>query len=107
MTVPTVTVKDYALERTYDTPAILLDVREPFEIEIASIEGSIHIPLGQLGDRLGELSSDQAYVVICHHGGRSERATRYLLAQGLMDVRNLEGGIDAWSVHVDPEIPRY
>lgn len=107
MTVPTVTVKDYALERTYDSPAILLDVREPFEIETASIEGSLNIPLGQLPDRLDELSSDQPYVVMCHHGGRSARATSYLLAQGLMHVRNLEGGIDAWSVHVDPEIPRY
>ena len=107
MTVPSVTVKDYALERTYDSPAILLDVRESFEVEIASIPGSLHIPLGQLGDRVGELASDQPYVVMCHHGGRSERATRYLLAQGLMEVRNLEGGIDAWSVHVDPDIPRY
>lgn len=86
---------------------VLLDVREPWEAEIAAIDGSVLIPLGDLGDRAGELDPAASVVVYCHLGVRSEYATRMLLSAGFADVRNLAGGIDAWSRTVDEGVVRY
>ena len=88
---------------------LLLDVREPAELEKARIEGSMLIPLGQVGSRLGELEEwrERKAVVHCHHGGRSAKACRILLESGFTNVANLAGGIEAWSLTVDPEVPRY
>ena len=85
----------------------LIDVREPHEYEIAHIEGSTLIPLGQLPDRVSELDSADETVMYCHTGGRSARATAFLRGLGYRKVRNLEGGIDAWAVEVDPSMNRY
>lgn len=85
----------------------LLDVREPWEFSMAKIEGSVLIPLGTLPDSLEQLSRDDEIVAICHLGMRSQSATEFLLQQGFMKVRNLIGGIDAWSVQVDASVPRY
>jgi rhodanese-related sulfurtransferase len=87
----------------------LLDVRESNEVETARIEGAIWIPLGDLDARMGELDAfrDQTLVVYCHHGGRSAKAVRKLLACGFAAVQNLDGGIEAWSLTVDPSVPRY
>ncbi|HEY8788141.1 MAG TPA: rhodanese-like domain-containing protein [Actinopolymorphaceae bacterium] len=74
----------------------ILDVREVDEWAAGHIDGSQHIPLGQLMGRLGELPADQQVVVTCKMGGRSARATAYLL-QGGRDVVNLGGGVSAWS----------
>jgi adenylyltransferase/sulfurtransferase len=88
---------------------LLLDVREPQEFETARIEGSILIPLGELEKRVGELADwkDRTVVVHCHHGGRSAMACRILAEHGFGRVDNLAGGIDAWSIEVDPAVPRY
>ncbi|MGR0218291.1 ThiF family adenylyltransferase [Agromyces sp. ZXT2-6] len=86
---------------------VLLDVREPWEAEIAAIDGSVLIPLGDLGDRLGELDPAASVVVYCHLGVRSEYAARVLAGAGFADVRNLAGGIDAWSRTVDGGVVRY
>lgn len=86
---------------------VLLDVREPWEAEIAAIDGSVLIPLGDLGDRAGELDPAASVVVYCHLGVRSEYAARMLLSAGFADVRNLAGGIDAWSRTVDEGVVRY
>ncbi len=88
---------------------LLLDVREPDEFERARIEGSTLIPLGELGDRVGELADwkDRPIVVHCKSGGRSADACRLLQERGFTDVANLSGGIEAWSLTVDPEVPRY
>jgi adenylyltransferase/sulfurtransferase len=88
---------------------LLLDVREPREHETARIEGSLLIPLGQLEARIAELSAwrDRRVVVHCHHGGRSARACELLRQHGFRDVANLVGGIEAWSLVVDPRVPRY
>lgn len=85
----------------------LLDVREPFEWELANLapEGAHHIPLGDLSDRLAELSSDAEVVVYCRGGGRSARAQRTLTEAGFSRVVNLEGGIQAWRELVDPSMP--
>lgn len=85
---------------------VLLDVREPWEAQLAQIEGSTLIPLGQLRERLGELDPAVPIVAYCHHGVRSEQA-RTILESGGFDVRHLAGGIDAWSRDVDPSLARY
>ena len=92
-----------------DEELLLLDVREPAEWETARIEEARLLPLGELPARLDELAQWRArpVVVHCHHGGRSARACEQLLASGFERVENLSGGIEAWSLTVDPEVPRY
>lgn len=107
MNIPTITVEELKKLRDAKTSHTLLDVREQDEFDTARIEGSILIPLQQVPQRLGELEKDAKIVVHCHHGGRSARATGFLLQNGFKDVSNLEGGIDAWSDRVDPSVPRY
>lgn len=85
----------------------LLDVREDWERNIASIDGSIHIPMGDVPERLNELSKDAPVAVLCHSGVRSARVAGFLADQGFSSVANVSGGIDAWSVDVDPAVPRY
>jgi rhodanese-related sulfurtransferase len=95
--------------RDENEPFVLLDVRNPDEYAAAKIEGSTLIPMGELQARLGELEPhrDQRIVVHCHHGGRSLRVTNFLRQQGFNQVQNLTGGIDAWSLAIDPSVPRY
>jgi len=88
-----------------DRPA-LLDVREPWEFELARIEGSKPIPMGELAERVPELDPAAETVVICHHGARSAYVTRALARAGFRKVLNLEGGLDAYS-DVDATVPRY
>ena len=85
----------------------LLDVREPWEYSTARLEGATLIPLGELAGRVDEVPRDVDLVVYCHHGMRSARAVTMLRHAGWARVRNLAGGIDAWSVEVDPQMPRY
>lgn len=86
---------------------LLLDVREADELAICRLTGSLHIPLGELPLRLAEVPRDRMVIIHCHHGGRSLRATRFLRSKGHARVANLKGGIDAWSIQVDPSVPRY
>lgn len=86
---------------------VLLDVREPYEYEIARIEGSRLIPLGELETRLAEVPPGGTIVCQCHSGMRSEHAARLLKEAGFENVYNLTGGIEAWSIEVDPAVPRY
>jgi rhodanese-related sulfurtransferase len=88
-------------------PPTVLDVREPWEVEIASIDGAVNIPLGELTSRVGELSRDTPLAVMCHHGGRSAQATAWLRNQGFDHATNVAGGIDAWARTVDPTLSRY
>jgi rhodanese-related sulfurtransferase len=90
-----------------DNPPAILDVREDWEIEIASISGAIAIPLGQVTRRVGELPRDRPLAGMCHHGGRSAQATSWLRSQGFDNAMNVAGGIDAWARFVDPGVPRY
>jgi rhodanese-related sulfurtransferase len=91
--------------------ALLLDVREPWEVDTASIRlpgvPHKHMPIRTLPERLGELDPAQSIVCICHHGVRSLQVVAFLERQGFESVYNLAGGIDAWSVEVDPTVPRY
>lgn len=86
---------------------VLLDVREPWEHSLAKIEGSTLIPLGTLPQSMDQLDKAAEIIAYCHHGMRSADATQFLLQQGFPVVKNLVGGIDAWSVQVDPAVPRY
>lgn len=88
---------------------LLLDVRELDEFERARVEGARLVPLGELSDRLGELGDwrDRPVVTLCHHGRRSELAARVLVDAGFRRVENLDGGIEAWALTVDPRVPRY
>jgi rhodanese-related sulfurtransferase len=86
---------------------VLLDVREDWEYSLAKLDGSTLIPLGTLPQSLSKLSHDSEIIAICHHGMRSADATNFLLQQGFPNVKNLVGGIDAWSTQVDGTVPRY
>ena len=88
----------------------LIDVRQPWENQLAALPESTLIPLNELSKRAREIAppvSGETIVVYCHHGIRSQSAADYLLRLGLGDVRSLAGGIDAWSCEVDPAVPRY
>lgn len=85
----------------------VLDVREPWEIQLASLPGTLNIPLNEVPERLGELDPKGELVVMCHAGGRSRRAAEFLSARGFTRVANLAGGIDAWSRDIDPDLPTY
>jgi rhodanese-related sulfurtransferase len=85
---------------------VLLDVREPWEFELARIEGSTLIPMSRLEERFTELDPDSETVVICHHGNRSAYVTQALQRAGFKKVLNLEGGLDAYAF-VDESVPRY
>ena len=90
-----------------DKKPFLLDVREPYEYSLAKLEGSVLIPLGTLPQSMEKLDRNAEIVAYCHHGMRSADAVGFLLQQGFTNVKNLVGGIDAWSVQVDPTVPRY
>ena len=85
---------------------VLLDVRERWEFELASIEGSKLVPMSELERRLFELDPAAETVVICHHGLRSAYVTQVLGLAGFSSVSNLEGGLDAYA-EVDDSVPRY
>lgn len=85
----------------------LLDVREANELEISSLPGVVHIPLGEIEDRFAEVPKDEEVVVICRSGGRSGRVTEFLLGQGYTKVRNLETGMNGYATTVDPNMKTY
>jgi rhodanese-related sulfurtransferase len=85
----------------------LIDVREPWEYNIAKIEGARLIPLATLGSEYKTLDPQAEIVIHCHMGMRSMDATQFLLQQGFRNVKNLTGGINAWSMQVDPSVPKY
>jgi len=102
-----ITVAELAQRRDANEDLVLLDVREPDEVEIAAVPGATVIRMGEIPARLAELPTDRPIVVMCHHGGRSANVTNFLNANGFPNAVNLDGGIDAWSIHVDPAVPRY
>ena len=103
----TLTVPDLAQLRSQGRGPKLLDVRTPREWQICRLEGADLLPLQQLPQRWQEVDSESDVVVYCHHGHRSARAVDFLRRAGLTRVRNLTGGIDAWSREVDPTVPVY
>jgi rhodanese-related sulfurtransferase len=89
-------------------PVRIIDVREPFERELASLEPSDLIPMRTIPQQLQELQAGTApLVILCHHGIRSLQVVNWLREQGVGHCRSLAGGIDRWSVEIDPAVPRY
>ncbi len=87
---------------------MVLDVREPWEAHLARLEGSVLAPMSTLGTGvMADLPDDRDIVVLCHHGVRSAIVSLWLEQNGLERVFNLSGGIDEWSLTVDPSLPRY
>lgn len=97
------------LKRRMDSgkPFVLLDVREPGEFEVARLPGSILIPLGELPQRLTELTPDAPTIIHCKAGGRSAKALALLTEAGFADACHVKGGINAWSKEIDPSVPYY
>lgn len=85
----------------------LVDVRDPWEFDLCRIAGSENIPMAELMGRLDALGKEDPIVVICHHGTRSQQVAAYLESLGYSNIMNLEGGVDAWSRVVEPEMPKY
>jgi rhodanese-related sulfurtransferase len=86
----------------------LIDVREPFEFQQARIEGAELIPMRSVGQSLSSLENGKnTIVVFCHHGMRSLQVVGWLRQQGLEDCVSMSGGIDQWSLVIDPKVPRY
>jgi rhodanese-related sulfurtransferase len=90
---------------------ILLDVREPWEVQTACVVEAgfklLRIPMREVPARLAGMDPDQAVACLCHHGMRSLQVAQFLVQNGFTEVVNLQGGIDAWSREIDPSVPRY
>ena len=91
--------------------AAVLDVREPVELQMASVRPQgfdlVAIPMNQIPARLAELDPERPVAILCHHGGRSQRVAMYLASNGFGTVANIAGGIEAWSLERDRSVPRY
>jgi len=103
----TVSPGDLANELSSGQNHRLVDVRDPWEFDLCRISGSENIPMGEIMGRLDSLGKEDSIVVICHHGARSQQVAAYLDSLGYSNIMNLEGGVDAWSRVVDPEMPQY
>jgi rhodanese-related sulfurtransferase len=100
--------REFLDRRRGGTELTLLDVREGWETALAPVPTlTVHIPMGEISDRLGELDRTRETVVICRSGGRSAQVAQFLDRQGFTSVFNLAGGILAWSRDLDPTIPQY
>ena len=91
--------------------AVVLDVREPWELQTASVKADgfalLAIPMNDIPARLAEVPRDRPVAVLCHHGGRSQRVAQFLEQQGYTGVANIAGGINAWAQERDSSVPRY
>lgn len=105
--IPETSVHDLASRLQKGDAPLLLDVRRHDENALVKLPGSVLIPLHELSERLDELDPERETVVYCHHGVRSLSGAAILLNAGFKQVTSLRGGIDAWSVDIDPSAPRY
>ena len=108
MKVPQITPAQ-ARDRLRDAPAdfVLLDCREPEELALARVPGTLDIPMGEIPARAASLDRSKEIAVLCHHGHRSLMVAEYLAKQGFPRVASVAGGIHRWARHVDPTIPVY
>lgn len=86
---------------------VLLDVREPYELQLSALDGALNLPMSQLAARWRDIPRDRPVVVFCHTGVRSVSVIHALREAGYTNLINLAGGIDAWSREVDASVPRY
>lgn len=93
--------------RAADGDVVLLDCRSDEEVCFTQIEGSLHVPMPDIPERIGDFDRNAHIIVYCHHGVRSRRVAEYLRHHDFPRVQSMTGGIDAWSIEVDPSVPRY
>jgi rhodanese-related sulfurtransferase len=86
---------------------VVLDVREQWELDTASMAHHEHIPMNEIPARYNQLDQEKHMVVVCHHGVRSYNVTAWLRRQGYEKVQSLAGGIDRWARQIDPTVPVY
>jgi adenylyltransferase/sulfurtransferase len=102
-----ISVEELKAAREADGDLVVLDVREPWELELARLEGTLDIPMNELPERLSEVPKDKPVAVLCRSGARSLKVTQYLRANGYDLTSNVSGGILAWAESVDPAMTRY
>jgi rhodanese-related sulfurtransferase len=102
-----ITPSELQARRTAGGGPVVVDVREAWELQLASIPGVLHIPMNDIPARLGELDPNGEIVVMCRSGGRSLQVAQFLARNGFQSVANLTGGILAWSRDVDPSVATY
>ncbi len=107
MPIAEITPQELQSQLNGGTDVLILDVREPWELELCSVPGALAIPMNEIPQRLGELDRSRPIAVMCHHGGRSLRVAHFLVQQGFPSVSNLSGGIDAWREQIDPSMRPY
>ena len=100
------TVQELKLKLDNKETIQILDVREKDEFLFANIGGT-HLALSELAQRYQELDTEKSWVVLCHHGMRSAQAVAFLRNLGFLDVQNIAGGLEAWSLQIDMKVPRY
>jgi rhodanese-related sulfurtransferase len=100
-------VEELKARRDRGEQPLVIDVREAWELQLASIPDVVHVPMNELPARLAEFSREAETIVMCHAGGRSLRVAHFLETQGFTNVANLSGGISAWSESVDATVPQY
>ncbi len=104
--IPQITVHELKQRLDAGDDLYILDVREPYEYQIANLGGKL-IPLNDVPQRMGEIDREREIVVHCRMGGRSQRAAEFLAQNGFRNVKNLAGGIHAWADQIDPKMPKY
>jgi len=102
-----ISVAELKARRDRGEKPLVVDVREGWELQLASIPDVVHVPMNELPERLSEFSRDAETIVMCHAGGRSLRVAHFLANQGFTNVANLSGGISAWSESIDATVPQY
>jgi len=106
MSIPEITPAEFMSQREQGHRLTLLDVREPWEVEVANVPGTQHIPMGEVSQRLSEIDRQNPVIVLCRSGRRSLEVAKFLQQNGYQ-VSNLAGGILAWSRDLDATIPTY
>jgi rhodanese-related sulfurtransferase len=101
------TPRDISERLTRGDDLALIDVREPYELALAAIDGAESYPMSRAWEWIDALPRDRALVIVCHHGVRSAQVAYALTQRGYTNVINLAGGIDRWTDEVDPAVPKY
>ena len=102
-----ISVAELQKKKKAGEPFLLIDVREPWEYETCRIEGAQLIPMRTIPANLQQLDVDRDVICYCHHGQRSLDVAAWLRGQGVQSAQSLAGGIDRWSMEIDPAVPRY
>ena len=102
-----ISVAELQKKKKAGEPFLLIDVREPWEYETCRIEGAQLIPMRSIPANLQQLDVDRDVICYCHHGQRSLDVAAWLRGQGVESAQSLAGGIDRWSMEIDPAVPRY